>query len=52
MPIEGDKKTDYESALNNFSKLTLKEIETLLKKQRALKVNLSKENASNLLLKF
>ena len=52
MPIEGDKKTDYESALDNFNKLTQKEIETLLRKQKALKINLSKENASNLLLKF
>ncbi|MEE2723174.1 MAG: glycosyltransferase [Bacteroidota bacterium] len=52
MPIKGDTKTDYVSAINNFNNLTQKEIEILLKKQKALKNNLSKENATNLLLKI
>ena len=52
IPIEGDQKADYITAINYFNKLTQDEMNVLLKKQKAIKVNLSKENASKLLIKF
>ena len=52
LPIEGDKKKDFINAIDNFNNLSHTEIENNLKKQKELKVNLSKKNASNLLLKF
>ena len=52
LPIEGDKKEDFINAIDKFNNLSHTEIENNLKKQMALKVNLSKKNASNLLLKF
>ena len=52
IPIEGDQKADYVTAINYFNKLTQDEMNVLLKKQKAIKINLSKENASKLLIKF